>query len=138
MDRYVVTLGRFIIEQERRHPGATGALSNVLYDLTLAAKLIHREVSKAGLVDILGMTGGENVHGEEVRKLDEYAHDVVFNAMDHNGFLCVMASEEESTRATPLNFHIPRRSLTNSTSISNLSPGTTGFLKRALSTPANK
>ena len=95
MDRYVVTLGRFIIEQERQHPGATGALSNVLYDLTLAAKLIHREVSKAGLVDILGMTGGENVHGEEVRKLDEYAHDVVFNAMDHNGFLCVMASEEE-------------------------------------------
>ena len=50
MDRYVVTLGRFIIESERQHPGATGALSNILYDLTLAAKLIHREVSKAGLV----------------------------------------------------------------------------------------
>ena len=95
MDRYVVTLGRFIIEQERSHPGATGALSNILYDLTLAAKLIHREVTKAGLVDILGMAGKENVHGEEVRKLDEYAHDVVFNAMDHNGQLCVMASEEE-------------------------------------------
>lgn len=95
MDRYVVTLGRFIIEQERLHPGATGALSSILYDLTLAAKLIHREVSKAGLVDILGMAGKENVHGEEVRKLDEYAHDVVFNAMDHGGHLCVMASEEE-------------------------------------------
>ena len=95
MDRYVVTLGRFIIESERRHRGATGALSNILYDLTLAAKLIHREVSKAGLVDILGMAGKENVHGEEVRKLDEYAHDVMFNAMDHNGQLCVMASEEE-------------------------------------------
>ena len=95
MDRYVITLGRFIIESERRHPGATGALSNILYDLTLAAKLIHREVSKAGLVDILGMAGKENVHGEEVRKLDEYAHDVMFNAMDHNGQLCVMASEEE-------------------------------------------
>ncbi len=95
MDRYVVTLGRFIIESERQSPGATGALSNILYDLTLAAKLIHREVSKAGLVDILGMTGAENVHGEEVRKLDEYAHDVMFNAMDHNGQLCVMASEEE-------------------------------------------
>jgi fructose-1,6-bisphosphatase I len=94
MDRYVVTLGRFIIEQERLHPRATGALSNILYDLTLAAKLIHREVSKAGLVDILGMTGSENVHGEKVRKLDEYAHDVVFNAMDHGGHLCLMASEE--------------------------------------------
>jgi fructose-1,6-bisphosphatase I len=94
MDRYVVTLGRFIMEQERRHPGATGALTSILYDLTQAAKLIHREVSKAGLVDILGMTGKENVHGEEVKKLDEYAHDVVYNAMDHGGQLCVMASEE--------------------------------------------
>jgi fructose-1,6-bisphosphatase I len=95
MDRYVITLERFIIEQERLHPGATGALSSVLYDLALAAKLIHREVSKAGLVDILGETGRENVHGEEVKKLDEYANDVVFNAMDHTGQLCVMASEEE-------------------------------------------
>jgi fructose-1,6-bisphosphatase I len=94
MDRYVVTLGRFILEQERLHPAATGALTSILYDLTLAAKLIHREVSKAGLVDILGETGMENVHGEQVKKLDEYAHDVVFNAMDHGGQLCVMASEE--------------------------------------------
>jgi fructose-1,6-bisphosphatase I len=95
MDRYVVTLGRFILEEERLHPGATGALTSVLYDLTLAAKLIHREVTKAGLVDILGKTGKGNVHGEEVQKLDEYAHEVVFNAMDHGGNLCVMASEEE-------------------------------------------
>lgn len=95
MDRYVVTLGRFILEEERLHPGATGALTSILYDLTLAAKLIHREVTKAGLVDILGKTGKGNVHGEEVQKLDEYAHEVVFNAMDHGGNLCVMASEEE-------------------------------------------
>lgn len=94
MDRYVVTLGRFILEEERLHPTATGALTSILYDLTLAAKMIHREVSKAGLVDILGEVGKENVHGEEVKKLDEYAHDVVFNAMDHGGNLCIMASEE--------------------------------------------
>jgi len=94
MDRYVVTLSRFIVEEERAHPGATGALTSILYDLTLAAKLINREVTKAGLVDILGKTGGENVHGEEVRKLDMYAHDVLFNALDHDGQLCVMASEE--------------------------------------------
>lgn len=94
MDRYVVTLSRFILEEEREHPGATGNLTSILYDIALAAKLIHREVSKAGLVDILGMTGQENVHGEEVRKLDEYAHEVMFNAMDHGGNLCVMASEE--------------------------------------------
>ncbi|MDT8435514.1 MAG: class 1 fructose-bisphosphatase [Gemmatimonadota bacterium] len=95
MDRYVVTLGRFILEEERQHPGATGALTSILYDLALAAKLVHREVSKAGLVDILGQAGHGNVHGEEVQKLDDYAHEVVFNAMDHGGNLCVMASEEE-------------------------------------------
>lgn len=94
MDRYVVTLSRFILEQERKHPGASGELTSILYDIALAAKLIHREVSKAGLVDILGMAGLENVHGEQVRKLDVYAHDVMVNAMDHGGHLCVMASEE--------------------------------------------
>ncbi|MFQ5746007.1 MAG: class 1 fructose-bisphosphatase [Gemmatimonadota bacterium] len=107
MDRSVVTIGRFIIEEERRHPGATGALTNILHDLTLAAKLIHREVSKAGLVDILGDTGRQNVHGEDVRKLDEYAHDVVFNAMDHGGHLCVMASEE-SEDLIPIPEKFPR------------------------------
>lgn len=94
MDRYVVTLSRFILDQERKHPGASGELTSILYDITLAAKLIHREVTKAGLVDILGMAGLENVHGEQVRKLDVYAHDVMVNAMDHGGHLCVMASEE--------------------------------------------
>lgn len=94
MDRYVVTLSRFILEQERKHPRASGELTSILYDIALAAKLIHREVSKAGLVDILGMAGLENVHGEQVRKLDVYAHDVMVNAMDHGGHLCVMASEE--------------------------------------------
>lgn len=94
MDRYVVTLSRFILEQERGHPSASGNLTSILYDITLAAKLIHREVSKAGLVDILGLVGEENVHGEQVKKLDVFAHEVMLNAMDHGGQLCVMASEE--------------------------------------------
>jgi len=105
VERYVVTLNRFILEQERMHPGATGELTSILYDITLAAKLIDREVSKAGLVDILGMAGLENVHGEEVRKLDVYAHDVMTNAMDHGGHLCIMASEEaEGLIAIPAQF----------------------------------
>ncbi|MEN8143337.1 MAG: class 1 fructose-bisphosphatase [Gemmatimonadota bacterium] len=94
MQRSVVTIGRFIVDQERHHPEATGVLTGILHELTLAAKLIHREVSKAGLVDILGDTGRENVHGEAVKKLDEYAHEVIFRAFDHTGLLCVMASEE--------------------------------------------
>ncbi len=94
MQRSVVTIGRFILEQERHHPEATGVLTGILHELTLAAKLIHREVSKAGLVDILGDTGRENIHGEVVKKLDEYAHEVIYRAFDHSGHLCVMASEE--------------------------------------------
>jgi fructose-1,6-bisphosphatase I len=94
VDRSVVTLNRFIVEREREHPEARGEFSGVLQDLTLAAKLVDRAVRKAGLVDVLGETGAENVHGERVRKLDEYAHDVVVAAMDHGGHLCVMGSEE--------------------------------------------
>jgi fructose-1,6-bisphosphatase I len=90
----VVTLERHIIEGERNHPGATGHFSNVLRDLTLAIKIIWREVSKAGLVNIIGLAGTENVHGEAVKKLDMFADDVIFKAMDHGGHLCVMGSEE--------------------------------------------
>jgi fructose-1,6-bisphosphatase I len=93
--RSVVTIERHIIEEERRFPQATGAFSGILYDIALAAKLISAQVRRAGLGDILGQTGTTNVHGEEVKKLDEFAHDVIFRAMDHAGHLCMMASEEE-------------------------------------------
>jgi fructose-1,6-bisphosphatase I len=93
-DQQVITLERHILEEERRHPEASGALSNILYALTLAAKIISREVNKAGLVDILGGTGGTNVQGESVQKLDLYAQDVIYRALDHTGHLCCMVSEE--------------------------------------------
>ena len=94
MNSSVVTIERHIIEQERKFPEATGALSTILYEIALAAKLINREVNKAGLVDILGSTDAKNVHGETVKKLDAYANDVIFKALDHGGHLCCMASEE--------------------------------------------
>ncbi len=90
-----MTLARHIIEGEKRHPEATGELSRLLSDLSLAAKVISLEVNKAGLVDILGFTGNENIHGEQVKKLDIFAHDILISAMDHGGHFCVMASEEE-------------------------------------------
>lgn len=95
MPRSVITIERHIIEQERQHPEATGAFSNLLYDIALAGKLINHEVRRAGLAeDILGQTKDINVHGETVKKLDEYANDVIYRALDHCGHLCVMASEE--------------------------------------------
>ncbi len=89
------TLGRHIYEEERKYPEATGELSDLLHDLSLAAKVISLEVNKAGLVDILGFTGDENVHGEQVKKLDIFANEMMIKAMDHGGHLCVMASEED-------------------------------------------
>jgi len=102
----IVTIERHIIDQERQFPDATGAFSSILYDLALAGKLISREVRKAGLVDIIGKTGGTNVHGETVKKLDVFAHDVIYKALDHCGHLCVMASEEaEDVLPIPDQFH---------------------------------
>ncbi len=94
MPNKVITIERHIVDEERASKGATGDFSALLRDLTLAIKIIHREVIRAGLVDILGATSQENVQGEIVQKLDEYANDVIFRAMDHGGHLCVMASEE--------------------------------------------
>ncbi|MDQ3697246.1 MAG: class 1 fructose-bisphosphatase [Gemmatimonadota bacterium] len=91
----VVTIDRYIIEQERLHPEATGELSGILYDIALAAKIISSKVRRAGLVDILGSFEHENVQGEMQQKLDVFANETIIRAMDHGGRLCAMASEEE-------------------------------------------
>jgi fructose-1,6-bisphosphatase I len=92
----VITIERFIMEQERLHPEATGELSNLLYDLCLAAKIISRHVRRAGLSDILGPAGGAvNVSGDLQQKLDLFAHDTVQNAVQHTGRVCLTASEED-------------------------------------------
>lgn len=94
-DTSVVTIERYIIEQEQRHPQATGELSGILYDLALAAKMITNKVRNAGLADVIGATAYTNVHGETQQKLDVLANDIIIKAMDHGGRLCAMASEEE-------------------------------------------
>ncbi len=100
----VVTVSRHIMEQERRYPAATGEFSDLLTEIILAAKIIQREVNKAGLVNILGKAGETNVQGEEQMKLDVFADLTIFNALDHTGHLCVMASEENEAI-----LHIPDR-----------------------------
>jgi fructose-1,6-bisphosphatase I len=94
-DTSVVTIDRYIIEQERKYPDATGELSGILYDLALASKMIANKVRLAGLVDILGAQGTENVQGEVQQKLDVIADNIIIKALDHGGRLCAMASEEQ-------------------------------------------
>jgi fructose-1,6-bisphosphatase I len=91
----VVTIERFIIEQERQFPEATGELSNLLYDVALAAKIISRDVRRAGLADILGEEGTMNVQGEMQQKLDVFANETIRNSVQHTGRTCVLASEED-------------------------------------------
>ena len=93
-ESHVVTISRFLIEEERKFPDATGAFTNLLSDIALAAKVIGREVNKAGLVDILGAVGEENVHGEDQQKLDVFANQVMYRALDHTGLVACLASEE--------------------------------------------
>jgi fructose-1,6-bisphosphatase I len=94
----VVTIERHIIDQERTHPEATGAFSNLLYDIALAAKMIAREVRMAGLVDILGAAGQQNASGDEVKKLDMWAHDAMFKALDHTA-TCVVWRRRNPNRS---------------------------------------
>lgn len=91
------TITQHILEQQKReNPTATGGFTNLLNELVVAAKVISREVNKAGLADILGATGKINVQGEQVQKLDDFANHVIIERMQHIGQLCCMASEEDA------------------------------------------
>jgi fructose-1,6-bisphosphatase I len=90
----ITTIERFILEQQLIRPEATGVLTNLLYDLALAGKIIASRTTRAGLAEILGSTGEENVQGEEVQKLDKFADRTICRLNDHTGRLAAMASEE--------------------------------------------
>jgi fructose-1,6-bisphosphatase I len=94
INRTVLTLDEFTIQQLRNFPKATGELSSLLRDLGLAAKRVNVEVNKAGLVDILGDVGSVNVQGEDVKKLDVYANNQFLGALKH-GIACAGLGSEE-------------------------------------------
>ena len=92
----VRTIESFILEQERQHPGATGELTNLLYDIALGTKLVAAAIRRAGLVDVLGRAGAVNVQGEDQMKLDVFANECMKDALGSAGRVCVMASEEDA------------------------------------------
>ena len=69
------TLGEFIVEKQADFPHASGDLSSLLSSIRLAAKIVNREINAAGLGDITGAVGTENVQGEDQQKLDVYANE---------------------------------------------------------------
>ncbi len=91
----VITIERHVLLEQEHFPDASGDLTQLLYDIALAGKLIASHTTRAGLIDILGSAGKDNVQGEEVQKLDEYAHRTFTRLNNHTGRVAVMASEEE-------------------------------------------
>ncbi|MDZ7681167.1 MAG: class 1 fructose-bisphosphatase [Fodinibius sp.] len=90
----VITLEEYIIQAQNKFPGATGELSQLLRDIGLAAKIISREVNKAGITNILGEDGTTNVHGESVKKLDLFADKQLISALNRSEITCMVISEE--------------------------------------------
>ncbi len=93
----ILTLDEFIIQRQTEFDYSTGEFSRILRDIGFAGKVVHREVNKAGLVEILGKTGTTNVQGEEVQKLDEYANNRFIEALRFGGECAGVCSEENET-----------------------------------------
>lgn len=89
------TLGEFIVEKQHEFSHATGELTALLSAIKLGAKIIHRDINKAGLVDIPGASGAENVQGEVQQKLDLFANEKLKAALKARDIVAGIASEEE-------------------------------------------
>jgi fructose-1,6-bisphosphatase I len=90
----ITTLNEFILERQQEFPFATGELTAILQDITIASKIVNRDVNRAGLVDILGAQGNENIQGEQQQKLDVMADEAFVRAFRNGGMVCGIASEE--------------------------------------------
>ncbi len=90
----LVTLEEYILKSQNKFPGAKGELSQLLRDISLASKIISKEVNRAGLAQILGTAGSMNVHGESVKRLDLFANDQLIRALSRSGSVCMIVSEE--------------------------------------------
>ena len=90
----IKTLNEFIIERQADFPYASGDLTRLLADIGTASKIINQKVNRAGLTDVLGAYGSENVQGEEQQKLDVFADEVFINYFHKGGEVCGIASEE--------------------------------------------
>lgn len=89
------TLGEFIIKNQTSFKYSSGELSSLINSIRLAAKVVNHEVNKAGLVDIIGVTGNENIQSEKQQKLDVYANEKFINTLINRNIVCGIASEEE-------------------------------------------
>lgn len=98
-----IDLSRFILEEEKKYPKASGTLSRILISIENASKVISSHIRKAGLVDVLGKVGRINVQGEEVQKLDELANNWLVEHLASTGDFYAVVSEEMEKPFFPKN-----------------------------------
>ena len=91
----VMTLEQFIIDQQERFPHSAGAFSRLIRDLSIAAKIINRNIQRAGILDVVGEAGDVNVQGEVQKKLDVIADNELVRALRKGGEVCLIGSEEQ-------------------------------------------
>lgn len=104
--RVGIPLTKFLLEEQRNFPQSSGSFTSLFTDLIHAVKIISNVVNKAGLLNIIGETNTENIHGETVQKLDEYANNIIISTMESGGNVKAMASEEEVTiHQVPAMYH---------------------------------
>ena len=94
MHESLQTLGEFIIEKQRDFKYSTGELTRLISSIRIASKIVNREVNKAGIANIIGQVGNQNIQGEEQQKLDVLANEIFINALSQREVVCGIASEE--------------------------------------------
>ncbi|MBQ27708.1 MAG: class 1 fructose-bisphosphatase [Nitrospiraceae bacterium] len=95
MNNIGTPLTLFLREGQQGHPEATNEFTILLSQISLAGKMISREMSRAGLANVLGVTGDINVHGEVVKKMDVYANNAFKQAFQHGAQVIAMVTEED-------------------------------------------
>lgn len=95
--KQALTLIQHIWREQKNYPDSRGVFSELLYEIALVGKIISREVNKAGVAEIYGLTGEVNISGDQVQKLDIFSQQAFENVLGHCGHLCVMASEEQES-----------------------------------------
>lgn len=101
--RIGTTLTNYIIENQRDVQGATGEFTGLLNDIVVACKKIADVVNKGDLVNVLGSAESKNVQGETQKKLDVISNELMIDALQHNGHIAGLASEEmEAFFSVPL------------------------------------
>ena len=142
----IVTLDEFIIKRQKDFSYATGELTGLLRDIGVAAKIVNREVNKAGLVNILGVEGSANVSGDEVQKLDLFANEKLIECLKNSGECAGIASEEmdeflpfENIESKEAKYVVAFDPLDGSSNIDvNVSVGTIFGIYRRKSDPSEK